>query len=270
LPRNPRYQEGRPPTTRRKPFCLDRSTIRMLTKWGGALWRSLHQWRYSIGPLLAFVLAWYPEVREVLGTAFRLDLPEVSRWVLVSVPLAGVVIIALCRRVIALEEKLAPKLELRFDRNTQGCVHETHFSGGTTAPYQVLFVRVLPVCNSRVTNCVGFLSGVYRLDNGEWQPTALDERLDLTWANRGNAEPITIQSGLPQYLDVFCIPSSNRIALCVASNVIPNRAASVLDAPGIFRMDVGVMGDDNAVASISLLVQLGATWNAPRIELINP
>jgi hypothetical protein len=167
-------------------------------------------------------------------------------------------------RADELEETLKPKLRLEFDPCSRGCVHTTTLGGLTKA----LFVRVLPQCETSMTNCVGYLRGVFKLSNDKWEPTEFDERLDLTWANRGNANPITIQNGVPQYLDIFCIPSTNMIWPCFASNQVPNRAKDVFNATETFRIDVGVMGDGGA-ASLSLKVKLGDTWDTSKIELIS-
>jgi hypothetical protein len=167
-------------------------------------------------------------------------------------------------RVELLENAALPKLRIEFDPKSAGCVHKTLLGGTTNA----LFIRVLPRCETSVTNCVGYLCGVFKFANGAWEKTEFDERLDLTWANRENANPITIQKGVPQYLDIFCIPEANAIWLCTASNAIPIRAANVFNANDTFRLDIGVMGNSGA-ASISLKVKLGNTWDTPKLELIN-
>ncbi len=162
------------------------------------------------------------------------------------------------------EEAARPKIRLEFDPKNSGCAHKTLLGDTNNA----LFIRALPICESSVTNCVGYLRGVFKLSNDKWEATEFDERLDLTWANRGNANPITIQNGVPQYLDIFCIPENNIFWPCTASGTIPTRAKNVFNANDTFRIDIGVMGDGGA-ASISLKMKLGSTWDTPKLELLN-
>jgi hypothetical protein len=237
----------------------------MLKQWLGALGRSLRDWKTLLWPCVSFFLVFYPEARKDLGASLGIEMPEIPRALLVITALLIVISFAFWHRVVSLEGRLFPKLSLEFDPNNKGCLHRTLLGGKV----DVLFVRVLPTCESRITNCVGYLSSVYRFSGGAWEKTDFDERLDLTWANRGNANPIPIHNGVPQYLDVFCVPSTtNQIAICTASNQIPIRAASVFESGRIFKIDVGVMGDDNAFAAISLKVERGETWDKNIVTLL--
>jgi len=162
-----------------------------------------------------------------------------------------------------LEEQLEPKLRLHFDPKNTGCVHKTN--QGTSS--ELLMVRILPQCQSSVDECQGFMKAVYELDgNNKWQPTPFEERLDLIWGMK-DQHPITIQRGVPQYLDIFQIHNARKkIELC--SPFIPNRATSVFKQDGTYRIDIGVTGEESADASISLKIKMGAQWDKPEIEII--
>ena len=234
----------------------------MLAKYSRAVWNSVTDWKHLIYPIITMVLVFYPELREFAEGSLKMELPDVGRGALIVIAILAILIIAAWRRLVLLENKLDPKLVLTFNPQDKGCVHHTLLG----EKVKTLFVRVLPVCESRVSNCVGFLSGVYKLSRGSWEKTNFDERLDLTWGNR-DGNPVPIQHGIHQYLDVFCIPETvNQIVPCTANSKIPSRAKDVFNSATVFKIDVGVMGDNNAFATVSLKVEMGETWDKAKIE----
>jgi hypothetical protein len=160
---------------------------------------------------------------------------------------------------LGLEERLESKIRLVFDAAGTKYVHKTN--EGTSS--ELLMVRVWPQCATSVDGCIGFVRAVYEFDGNTWQPTAFEERLDLNWSMKGSS-PLTIQKGVPQFLDVFQISGSRKkIELC--ANSIPNRATAVFKASGIYRIDIGVIGSGGANASLSLKVSMSTDWDKPEI-----
>jgi hypothetical protein len=101
-----------------------------------------------------------------------------------------------------LGEKLTPKLHLEFDPNSSACIRDVQLKDGSPAVY----VRVLPVCKTEamVDNCKGHLNAVYhrQTETDKWQPTNVNERLTLTWANVATPKS-AVMPRLKQHLDVL-------------------------------------------------------------------
>jgi hypothetical protein len=168
-------------------------------------------------------------------------------------------------RIEQLEQALRPLMHLEFDAKKHGCMHQALLNDGTTG----LCVRILPVCDTLtgMGQCEGHLNGVYRRasENDKWQPTVLDERLSLSWANRGFGA-ITFSSGLLQYLDLLTI--NNRYEIFPFIHAFPPRAIHVFVPDDFYRFDIVVTGDQNNTCSLSLQLHRTDSWVQPHIRIL--
>lgn len=226
-----------------------------------------------------FALSWAIIIGSLVGTILAVSLDSLAYRVISSVPpllallITGYHVWSKERtKLITLQEKYDPKLTIEFDNGGRGFIAKapTNIGGFDT---EAVWVRVLPTCSSRVSNCIGQLTCVYKWENGQWNPTQFDERLDLTWANKGNANPLEIFNGARQFLDVLMIRNFQNnpiINLTTPSFVFPSRAAQVFnDSRGVFRIDIVVIGDQNANAQISLRIHIKDEWDKPEISRIS-
>jgi hypothetical protein len=95
-----------------------------------------------------------------------------------------------------------------------------------------------------VEECKGFLLRVFRFsEKNEWEPTALDEPLELIWSVYDDTGPRTLYPGVASRLNV-CYVSSHDRGLHVSVAKLPLRCAEALKARNpneghdTFRFDV--------------------------------
>jgi hypothetical protein len=172
------------------------------------------------------------------------------------------------RKVVALEEKLDPKLNLHFDPEHPSCVSRVPGS----ATNGMLYVRVLPTCSAQVTGCRGILKRVRELKDDTWKGTGYNEAQNLIWSNFPDPSDrlLRLDPGVDQYLDVFMIyESTGIIHPLLVANRIPVVASDAFHEGGIFRFDISVTGDNNAHASLSLKVTTTDKWYKPIIEVVS-
>jgi hypothetical protein len=157
---------------------------------------------------------------------------------------------------------LIPKLELTFENGNPFLV-PTRTNDGEDR----IYVRILPKClSAAVENCRGYLLDVCKYKDGRWEPTALNEGLDLLWSNHDTAARRLIR-GVNQTLDVFFVGDRRKIIIPTV-DPLPNRVLRVFDEPGIFRFNVMVTGDHAPNAVISLKVPMNSDWRKPSVEII--
>ena len=80
---------------------------------------------------------------------------------------------------------------------------------------------------------------------------------------------IRLDPCVAQYLDVFYIRErDNMIVIPLFGGLSPNNVGDVFKVSGIFRVDIAVVGHDNARAEISLKITRGASWRDAVVEII--
>jgi hypothetical protein len=172
---------------------------------------------------------------------------------------------------IELSGFLHPQLSLHFSPSDNGCLHPAY--DGTR---NQLYIRVLPITLYRVNQCVGYLEGVYRRVNNDWQFCGYTDRRPLHWstiheqrADRNAEQPITVIRDSPQYLDIaFFIEGKNVLRLAV--DIHPLNALSVFHehADDLFRLDIRVVGQPHAEYVTSMTIQRGVAYNSPQVHLV--
>jgi hypothetical protein len=82
------------------------------------------------------------------------------------------------------------------------------------------FVQVLVRCatESPLDNCRGQLLRILKWSQGDWQPTLVDESLDLLWSNADIAS-VTLEPGNDKRLNVFFVDSATRNILPFAERM---------------------------------------------------
>lgn len=166
-------------------------------------------------------------------------------------------------KVIELQERLSPKLQLTFDKSIPGCMEV-----GGMPPKRVLTVRLLPTTVSRVENCRGQLCRISESVDGEhWSLTNYVDALDLRWTHRKSDTewtPMRIVKDVQQTLDVFAIGEKENVLY--PSTLSYPRPLPDFTSGKWFKFDVKISGDGNAEDAISLKVKLGETWNNLIVE----
>jgi len=127
------------------------------------------------------------------------------------------------------------------------------------------FVQILIECTTEgpIENCRGQLLRILKLSDGKWEPTHIDEPLDLLWSFVD--EPIlTLEHGAPRRLNVFIVENTSR-TIVPWTRIKPKLPSAPSD---IFRFDVRVAGDDCPAKYIPLKVTFGDQWNDLYPEII--
>jgi hypothetical protein len=138
----------------------------------------------------------------------------------------------------------------------------------TNAPgVKRMYLQIMPEAANEtpILGCRGYLLRVEKWDGNRrrWEPTNLDEPLDLNWSFYGSF-PRTVEPGVPRRLNVFWTDNQGRICLDVCP--IPTFSLTMFNRTDTFRFDIRVMGDDCPPADMSFSVVFGDQWDGPTLE----
>jgi hypothetical protein len=162
--------------------------------------------------------------------------------------------------------RLMPKLTLGDVR----AVHTPTFTpaGLPGAERLVAQLEVANPTDAALTNCRGHLLRVLQWTNDQWEPTAVDERLNLLWSTVD--EPtITLYAKTEHQLCVFRIDNDDNPRIGLWASPQQLRMAAVFEHPDpatLFRFDISVTADECLAVNISLKVAMGAQWDEPVVE----
>jgi hypothetical protein len=134
-----------------------------------------------------------------------------------------------------------------------------------------VYVHIIPRCetDASVNECQGFLLRVLRKSSAnDWEPTDMDEPLELTWSIYDNTDPRTLRPGIPTRLNL-CYISSHDKELHAAVPRLPLRCSRVFGTGDTFRFDVRVTAKDCLPADASIVVKKGNEWDRPYVELLS-
>jgi hypothetical protein len=157
--------------------------------------------------------------------------------------------------------RLMPKLELVS-------LHTPYTP--TNAPnLQRKFVQLLVKCKTEgpLNDCGGQLLRVMKWSafHGEWQPTQIDEMVDLLWSNL-DVESTTLEPGADRRLNLFFIDTDRHIIPRV--NQVPMRMILNFAPANIFRFDVRVAAKGCLPEFASVKATIGQNWDDIQIEEI--
>ena len=130
------------------------------------------------------------------------------------------------------------------------------------------FVQVLVRCatESPLDNCRGQLLRILKWSQGDWQPTLVDESLDLLWSNADIAS-VTLEPGNDKRLNVFFVDSATRNILPFAERM--SMRLLLVSVPfDVFRFDVRVAAKDCLPKYVSVKATFGQNWDDVTIERI--
>ena len=104
--------------------------------------------------------------------------------------------------------------------------------------YPVNYVQLLPRCltESAVENCRGHLLRVFVWSGQGWEPTPLNEPLDLIWSYR-DSNPITLEPGIGQRLNLLAV-TSNDVTLQAAQTPVVARNIFTINRDILFEVRV--------------------------------
>jgi hypothetical protein len=181
-------------------------------------------------------------------------------WALGSPPL---VLIFLSAALVAgyyawrpLYLRLTPKLKLE-----QIQVTPTPSTGDP-----MVVIHVIPECltDVPVEACRGHLLRVWRGKGNVWEPTAMDEPLDLNWSIYDDPNPRPLFPGVPTRLNL-CGMSRRGIGLM--SSRLLMRWGDIFSEGIVFRFDVRVTANDCPPVDAFVTVGKGPAWNQPRVSI---
>jgi len=165
--------------------------------------------------------------------------------------------------VSMLRDRLAPKLDLKFNPFLLGCLHPTK-TKELPEGRELLCVRVLVASSVRVSDCVGSLVGVHRNENGAWiRERSFAGSIPLNWADMPPS--IAISPGAPHFLECLYVRQSDNKAEIAAPNP-PEMNKNLFNSGELFKLDIVVNGSNGGEMSISFSFQLGATWDKPNVS----
>jgi hypothetical protein len=167
--------------------------------------------------------------------------------------------------------RLVPKLELGSVRIVK--TPTTEMIGPVTRPGPTRIVAQILVkrlTDTPIEDCRGQLLGVWKWFEIEkdWKPTDVDETQELVWSIAD--QPVrTLHAD--QQLNLFHIDdvASPQITLSVYG--LPYRMAAVFAGAGpndTYKFDISVFGKNCPSVKTSLRVQMGPTWDSPKISCI--
>ena len=133
------------------------------------------------------------------------------------------------------------------------------------------YVHIIPECltKSSVNKCQGYLLRVSKQSSvtGEWEPTEIDEPLELVWSIYDNANPRALQHGIDTRLNLCFISSvSNKIHPAV--NVLPFRFSDTFNNAKKFKFDIRLIAENCPAVDASVSVETGDSWDHPRVEIL--
>lgn len=165
----------------------------------------------------------------------------------------------------AAKEKLAPKLEIRFDKGDDCFLHREQQVGN------YWHVRLLPICingSVRVLACRGYLTSVEKRDSSQqWIPTLIKEKFPLLWALTDDTDPRTIVQGGDDYLNGILV-TNNIPHIQIYGVRWPPRLRNEFKEHATYRLNFLVVGEDKPLASISLSVKWTGDINTTEIETL--
>ncbi|MGB6715479.1 MAG: hypothetical protein WBE47_00865 [Candidatus Acidiferrales bacterium] len=128
------------------------------------------------------------------------------------------------------------------------------------------FVQIPATCltQTRLENCGGQLLRVWRWVDNDWQPTQVDEPLDLNWSIL-DVPTTFLERNVLRRLNVFFVENINR-SVNFASNRIPLRMALSSMPLDVFKFDVRIAAQQGPPEYISFKVTFGQDWDSISLE----
>jgi hypothetical protein len=170
-------------------------------------------------------------------------------------------------------ESLRPKITIDF-QNTRDFIEITRLDQivrgrpAANASRGVAFIHVKPKClGSSVSGCMGYLTEIAVPDGSSWQ-VVFARAVPLFWSgHEDEPKPQTLHENVPVFLDIgYSLEGDSSINLIHPLAALPNAMPRTIGPMDIFRLTIAVVGDNNAKATIRLIVQPGSVWSAPTIE----
>ena len=144
--------------------------------------------------------------------------------------------------------RLIPKLII-------GDIHMIYTSMGIPI-HKARFVQFWVSCATEgaLENCRGKLLRISRWNDGQWEPTHIDEPLDLLWSY---VDEPTIKLEVPTCLNVFAVENTSRhIVIWTPARITLGRTLS-----DCLKFDVWIKADHCLEAYVSLKVTFGDQWD---------
>lgn len=177
-------------------------------------------------------------------------------------------------KVVDLQERIEPKLEIYFDPKDKRCVQHYPINRESTEIFD--WVRVLPRCSGKselVHNCRGFLRGVSKIEeNGEETRFDFDDSYQVIWSPEDDFSPRQISPEKNTYLNILQIfpkPPYIRPQLWEAKNQnrsIPFWLMNAFQKPGKYKFNFVIQGDNCPPACISVKIVLADDYKDNEIS----
>jgi len=125
------------------------------------------------------------------------------------------------------------------------------------------FIQI-PASTRTRRECRGQLLSVWKWVNEDWQPTQVDEPLDLNWSIID--APITfLEPNVNRRLNVFFLQSDGR-NINFASDRVPYRMALSSAPSDVFKLHVRIADGEGCSKEVSFKATFGQNWNDIAVE----
>jgi hypothetical protein len=176
-----------------------------------------------------------------------------------------ILLIEISDHAIRLRRSVMPKIQLDFDERggslvkvTLGLFQNTEMIGQTNCFY--LRGKVTCLGKLAAQNCEALLTNIEKRSGNNWESVGFSDSVDLPWANRRERgfSPLSIAVGARRYFDIFYTrEDTNQL---VPATPWPAHMQNLFDAPGIFRIEIGVLCE-GVLETIHVIVDWTGIWD---------
>jgi len=126
------------------------------------------------------------------------------------------------------------------------------------------FVQIPCSTRIRIANCRGQLLHVWKWLDNNWQPTQVDEPIDLNWSILDTPN-VSLEPTVARRLNVFFLQNDNRL-INFASDRVPFRMALSSAPSNIYKFDVRISADESPSNQIIFKATFGQNWDDIKVE----
>lgn len=193
---------------------------------------------------------------------------KMSSVLFISIAAAALLIIllvAITDHAIRLRHSITPKIQLDFDAGGGSLVKvmlKLFQNGKPAGEANCFYLRGKVTCLGELAapNCEALLTNIEKQNGDNWDSVGFSDSVDLPWANRGERgfSPLSIAVGAKRYFDIFYTDEkSNQL---VPAAPWPAHMHNLFDAPGTFRIEIGVLCE-GVLKKIHVIVNWTGKWN---------
>lgn len=188
-----------------------------------------------------------------------------SWWVILPLALAPIVlwtIGGLLKRVVTLENQIAPKIGCSFSQDDPGCVRSGIAIVGKDLAATYYRMKVVRLGTGAVEGCVGYLISIER--NGK---TVFEGETGALPFARSNEDAYSkrIDEGVPQYLDLVAVTTENEVRVKTREFIVPPDS---FDEPGDYTLNIAVATPKGRPVHCDLVLHWTGYWSTTSMTYV--